>query len=92
MKSSHSARRQRLLKRIAIPGDEGKAAASLGMSRNQLMKLNVPNIRQQIELEKESVHDAGDWRRIIFEGKVMPHIGSKGRKAAEKVAAWVALN
>jgi hypothetical protein len=84
--------RKRLLKRIAIYGDEGKAAGSLGMSRNQLMKLNDPKIRQDIESEKESVHDAGDWRRIIFEAKVRPHIGSKNRSSAEIVAAWVALN
>ena len=76
MKSSHNAKRQRLLKRIAIHGDEGKAAGSLGMSRNQLMKLNDPKIRQQIELEKESVRDEGDWRGIIFRAKVLPHIGN----------------
>ena len=92
MKSSHSARRQRLLKRIAIHGDEGKAAGSLGMSRNQLMKLNDPKIRQQIELEKESVRDEGDWRGIIFRAKVLPHIGNKSQSSAEIVAAWVALN
>jgi hypothetical protein len=57
---------KRLLKRIPIYGDEGKAAGSLGMSRNQLMKLNDPEIRQQIESEKESAHDEGDWRGIIF--------------------------
>jgi hypothetical protein len=83
---------KRLLKRIAIHGDEGKAAGSLGMSRNQLMNMNDSETRQQIESEKESVRDPEGWRRIIFEGKVMPHIGSKGRKAAEIVAAWVALN
>jgi hypothetical protein len=90
--SSHSATRNRLLKRIAFHGDEGKAAGSLGMSRNQLMKLNDPKIRQEIESEKESAHDEGGWRGIIFRAKVLPHIGSKGRKSAEIVAAWVVLN
>jgi hypothetical protein len=92
MQSSHSARRKRLVKRIAIHGDEAKAAGSLDMSRDQLMKLNDPEIRQQIESEKESVRDEGDWRGIIFRAKVMSHIGSKSRSSAEIVAAWVALN
>ena len=62
------------------------------MSRDQLMKLNDPEIRQQIESEKESVRHEGDWRGIIFKAKVMPHIGNKSQSSAEIVAAWVALN
>jgi hypothetical protein len=84
--------RKRLLKRIAIYGDEGMAAGSLGMSRDQLMKMNDPEIRQQVESEKESVRDEGDWRSILFNGKIAPHIGGNSRSSAQIVAAWVALN
>lgn len=89
----------RFLKLIAIYGDEGKVAGKLGITRAKLESWQAgdPAFGVNIEREKSSVSD-DKALGILFEAKIGPCIGKRGKARGRKgkgrtsdiVAAWVA--